>query len=136
MIELVGEWLIVFTTTADANRARGKIPTGQKAEKYGEKVGKEGVSNIEEAVFLPPDTLYQVYLYMWRTNQADKEKVNNARSQAKPDERIPEITQKAGGRLDEAREKVNAGVDKMDRKVEEKAAEAKGGLSGWFGGGK
>lgn len=31
---------------------------------------------------------------------------------------------------------MNAGVDKMDRKVEEKAAEAKGGLSGWFGGGK
>lgn len=29
---------------------------------------------------------------------------------------------------------MNANVDKMDRKVEEKASEAKGGLSGWFGG--
>ena len=40
--------------SADANRARGKIPTGQEAEKAGEEVGKEGVSNIDEAVFLPP----------------------------------------------------------------------------------
>ena len=38
---------------ADANRARGKIPTGQEAEKAGEQVGKEGVSNIEDAVFSP-----------------------------------------------------------------------------------
>lgn len=63
-------------------------------------------------------------------------KINNARTAAKPDERIGELAQKAGEQIDGARGKINANVDSIDRKVEEKAAEAKGGLSGWFGGGK
>lgn len=36
----------------------------------------------------------------------------------------------------EAQEQFNATVDKVDRTVEEKAAEAKGTVSGWFGGKK
>ena len=46
--------------SADANRARGKIPTGQEAEKAGEQVGKEGVSNIEEAVFSLATSPYMI----------------------------------------------------------------------------
>ena len=65
-----------------------------------------------------------------------KKKVNNARNAAgKSDERIGDLAHKAGEQIDEARERFNANVDSIDRKVEEKAAEAKGGLSGWFGGG-
>lgn len=56
-------------------------------------------------------------------------KINNARTAAKPDERIGELAQKAGEQIDGARDKFNANVDNIDRKVEEKAAEAKGGLS-------
>lgn len=63
-------------------------------------------------------------------------KINNARTAAKPDERIGELAHKAGEQIDGARGKFNANVDSIDRKVEEKAAEAKGGLSGWFGGRK
>lgn len=62
--------------------------------------------------------------------------MNNARSAAKLDERIPEIANKAGGRFEVAKDKVNANVDKMDREVEKKASDAKGGISSWFGGGK
>lgn len=33
----------------------------------------------------------------------------------------------------EARAKINDGIDRADRTVEQKAAEAKGTVSGWFG---
>lgn len=36
----------------DAYRASGKIPEGDRAERMGERVGKEGVANIDEAVCL------------------------------------------------------------------------------------
>lgn len=36
----------------DANKAREKLPRGSSAEKWGENVGKEAGSNIDEAVWL------------------------------------------------------------------------------------
>ncbi|BCR85481.1 uncharacterized protein ACHE_20939A [Aspergillus chevalieri] len=93
---------------ADASKASGKAPSGARGVVAGENAGAEGTAVIDEAV-------------------------NNARSSAKPDERIPEIAQQTTGKLEDARDKLNAGVDKLDRKVEEKATEAKSGLSGWFG---
>lgn len=33
----------------------------------------------------------------------------------------------------DARERISEGIDKADRTVEQKAAEAKGTVSGWFG---
>ena len=74
-----------------------------------------------------------------KTNK--QRQVNDARAKKnKLDERIPELTQeginKAEGIRKDARQKINEGVDKVDRTVEEKTAEAKGTVSGWFGGGK
>lgn len=61
-------------------------------------------------------------------------KANEANQQARG------LAQESIHKLDEVRQdassKIKTNVDKMDRKVEEKAAEAKGSLSGWFGGGK
>lgn len=37
----------------DADKAREKLPRGNSAEKWGESVGKEAGSNIDEAVWLP-----------------------------------------------------------------------------------
>lgn len=66
--------------------------------------------------------------------------VNNARSKFKLDEKIPEAAEdgkkKFGELSQEARNKLNEGIDKMDRTVEQKAAEAKGTASGWFSGKK
>ncbi|EYE98226.1 uncharacterized protein EURHEDRAFT_400367 [Aspergillus ruber CBS 135680] len=93
---------------ADASKASGKVPSGARGVVAGENAGAEGTAVIDEAI-------------------------NNARSSGKPDERIPEVANQTTGKLEDAREKLNAGVDKLDRKVEEKASEAKGGLSGWFG---
>ncbi|KAJ5891078.1 uncharacterized protein N7473_007306 [Penicillium subrubescens] len=113
----------------DADKAREKLPRGKNAEKFGESVGKEAGSNIDEAI-------------------------DNARSKAKLDERIPALIDNGKQQLEdgrkhledgkkqldgfrkEARDQFNATVDKVDRTVEEKAAEAKGTVSGWFGGGK
>jgi hypothetical protein len=36
--------------TVDADKAREKLPRGKNAEKFGESVGKEAGSNIDEAV--------------------------------------------------------------------------------------
>lgn len=43
--------------------------------------------------------------------------------------RMDEIRQDAR----DAREKISDGIDRADRTVEQKAAEAKGTVSGWFG---
>jgi hypothetical protein len=40
----------------------------------------------------------------------------------------------AGAKLDSARTEANKTIDQIDRTVEQKASEAKSGLSGWFGG--
>lgn len=66
--------------------------------------------------------------------------INNARSKFKLDERIPEVAQESKEKLDglrqDARDKVNNAVDQVDRSVEQKAADAKGTVSGWLGGKK
>lgn len=62
------------------------------------------------------------------------QKAQNAQSQASG------LAHDGVNKLDEYRQdassKVRSNVDKFDNAVEEKAAEAKGTLSGWFGGGK
>lgn len=70
--------------------------------------------------------------------------IAKARAEGK---RIPEFAQESKDKLDELRdeaknkfnanrEKLNSGVDQIDREVEQKAAEAKGTVSGWLGGKK
>ncbi|KAJ5095563.1 hypothetical protein NUU61_004919 [Penicillium alfredii] len=99
----------------DAEKAREKLPHGNEAVTKGEDVGKEAGAAVDEAI-------------------------NNARTKTKLDERIPEITQDGKNKIDEFRQdtrnKINAGVDKVDRTVEQKAADAKGTVSGWLGGRK
>ncbi|KAJ5760417.1 hypothetical protein N7520_007573 [Penicillium odoratum] len=99
----------------DADKAREKLPTGESAEKAGANFGKEAGAVVDETI-------------------------NNARSKFKLDENIPEIKDEAqkkfedgknkldGLRVD-AKSRINSEIDKFDRTVEEKAAEAKG----WFG---
>lgn len=66
--------------------------------------------------------------------------IDNARSKFKLDERIPEIAQTGKDKIDgfrrETRDKINTNIDQADRTVEQKASEAKGTVSGWFGGKK
>lgn len=69
--------------SADANRARGKIPTGQEAEKAGEQVGKEGVSNIEEAVFFLPCHL-SLYDTSWYTRSTKYSVLTRSVGQQRP----------------------------------------------------
>ncbi|KAJ5240138.1 hypothetical protein N7468_004757 [Penicillium chermesinum] len=99
----------------DAHKAREKLPSTDSAEKKGKEFGKEAGATVDEAV-------------------------NNARSKFKLDERIPEAAEEGKNKLgelrNEAKDKFNSGVDQVDRTVEQKAAEAKGTLSGWFSGKK
>jgi hypothetical protein len=66
--------------------------------------------------------------------------VDNARSKFKLDERIPEMKEGAQNRFedgkqkldalrDDAKNRINSEIDRVDRTVEQKASEAKG----WFG---
>ncbi|KAJ5861530.1 uncharacterized protein N7529_008840 [Penicillium soppii] len=99
----------------DAEKAREKIPGKDNAEKFGKDVGKEVGSNIDDAIA-------------------------RARAEGK---KIPEYAQEGKDKLDKLRDdaktnfnaglnKVNSQVDQVDREVEQKAAEAKGAVSGWF----
>ncbi|KAJ6096351.1 hypothetical protein N7486_007097 [Penicillium sp. IBT 16267x] len=101
----------------DADKAREKLPRGERAEKVGQEVGKEA-----------------------STGAVVDEAIDNARSKFKLDERIPEMTgeaqrqyQDGKKKIDElrgeAKNKINSEIDRVDRTVEQKAAEAKG----WFG---
>ncbi|CDM34087.1 hypothetical protein DTO013E5_9970 [Penicillium roqueforti] len=103
----------------DAEKAREKLPSTNNAEKTGKDFGKEAGANIDDAIA-------------------------KARAEGK---RIPEFAQESKDKLDELRdeaknkfnanrEKLNSGVDQIDREVEQKAAEAKGTVSGWLGGKK
>lgn len=72
--------------------------------------------------------------------ETDTPQIDNARSKFKLDERIPEMKENGKAKMDEirqdardARGKISEGIDKADRTVEQKAAEAKGTVSGWFG---
>ncbi|KOS39865.1 hypothetical protein ACN38_g9287 [Penicillium nordicum] len=103
----------------DAEKAREKLPGTQNAEKVGTDVGKEAGANIDDAIA-------------------------RARAEGK---RIPELAQDGKEKLDELRdetktkfnanrEKINSSVNHIDREVEQKAADAKGAVSGWLGGKK
>ncbi|PYH89453.1 hypothetical protein BO71DRAFT_422997 [Aspergillus ellipticus CBS 707.79] len=80
----------------DAHLARLKAPSGDQAEKKGEKAGYEARLNLDEA-----------------------SGVN----------RLEQIGRDTSAEL-------KSGADKIEGKIEEKASEAKGSLSGWFGGKK
>ncbi|KAJ5924595.1 hypothetical protein N7466_008782 [Penicillium verhagenii] len=99
----------------DADKAREKLPHGESAQRAGQNAGKEAGAVVDEAI-------------------------NNARSKFKLDEVIPEIRDEAQTKYEEgknkldglrgdAKSKINAEIDRVDRTVEQKAAEAKG----WFG---
>ncbi|KAJ5773563.1 hypothetical protein N7457_008459 [Penicillium paradoxum] len=103
----------------DAEKAREKIPGTESAEKFGKDLGKEAGANVDDAIA-------------------------RARAESK---RIPELAQEGKDKFEELRddaksrfnagvEKVNNGVDQVDRDIEQKAAEAKGAVSGWFAGKK
>ncbi|KAJ5574039.1 uncharacterized protein N7459_008466 [Penicillium hispanicum] len=96
----------------DADKARERLPHGESAEKAGQNAGKEAGAAVDEAI-------------------------DNARSKFKLDERIPEFArdgkEKFDGLRQDARDKINTGVDQADRTIEQKASEAKGTVSGWFG---
>ncbi|KAJ5163748.1 uncharacterized protein N7500_005578 [Penicillium coprophilum] len=96
----------------DAEKAREKIPGTDNAEKYGKDVGKEAGANIDDAI---AKTRAEV--------QEGKNKLEELRNEAK-------------NKFNASREKVNHSVDQIDRDVEQKAAEAKGAVSGWLGGKK
>lgn len=67
--------------------------------------------------------------------------VDNARDKAKSvDQSVGDYAKEGVNKLDKVRQdtarEFNAKVDDIDKTVEQKAAEAKGGISSWFGGGK
>ncbi|KAJ5235257.1 uncharacterized protein N7469_004425 [Penicillium citrinum] len=95
----------------DADKAREKLPHGDDAQQKGAELGKEAGYQVDEAI-------------------------NNARSKFKLDERIPEMAQDGKDKLDGFRKDARDKIDQVDRTVEEKAAEAKGNVSSWFGGKK
>lgn len=67
--------------------------------------------------------------------------VDNARDKAKNvDQSVGELAKDGVNKLDKVRhdtaKEFNAKVDELDKTVEQKASEAKGGISSWFGSGK
>ncbi|KXG48681.1 uncharacterized protein PGRI_025510 [Penicillium griseofulvum] len=96
----------------DAEKAREKLPGTDNAEKRGKEYGKEAGANIDDAIARARAEV-----------QEGKDKLDDLRNEAK-------------SKFNASREKVNNSVDQIDRDVEQKAAEAKGAVSGWLGGKK
>ncbi|KAJ5835164.1 hypothetical protein N7447_001190 [Penicillium robsamsonii] len=96
----------------DAEKAREKLPGKDNAEKYGKDFGKEAGANVDDAIAKARAEV-----------QEGKDKLEELRGEAK-------------SKFNASREKVNSSVDQIDRDVEQKAAEAKGAVSGWLGGKK
>ncbi|PLB53053.1 hypothetical protein P170DRAFT_507764 [Aspergillus steynii IBT 23096] len=100
----------------DADRARNQTPNLNQAERAGEKTGADAQAQFQDA------------------KNAAVDKAQNAQAQASG------IAHDGINKLDEYRQdassKLRTNVDKFDNAVEEKAAEAKGSVSGWFGGKK
>ncbi|OXV10626.1 hypothetical protein Egran_01612 [Elaphomyces granulatus] len=99
----------------DAEKAKSRLPSGEQAEQSGEKVGEQA-ADFEEVVQVA----------------REKTKIDDDNIKQYAKEGIEKIDQV---RHDTARS-MGTTIDKLDRKVEEKASEAKKGISSWFGGGK
>ncbi|KAI9037634.1 uncharacterized protein KD926_000120 [Aspergillus affinis] len=104
----------------DADRARNQSPAVNDAQRVGEQASADAQAQLQDAVILPKN--------------AAVNKAQGIQSQASG------LAHDGVNKLDEYRQdassKVRSNVDKFDNAVEEKAAEAKGTLSGWFGSGK
>ncbi|KAJ5468073.1 hypothetical protein N7475_005825 [Penicillium sp. IBT 31633x] len=103
----------------DAEKAREKMPTSDNAEKYGKDLGKEAGANVDDAI---------------ARARAEGKRVPELAHEGK--EKFDELRGEAKTKFNASLDKVNHGVDQVDRDIEKKAAEAKGAVSGWFGGKK
>ncbi|KAF4760327.1 hypothetical protein N7455_002065 [Penicillium solitum] len=103
----------------DAEKAREKLPGTNNAEKSGTDVGKEAGANIDDAI---------------ARARAEGKRVPDLAHEGK--EKLDELREEAKNKFNANRDKINSNVDQIDREVEQKAAEAKGAVSGWLGGKK
>ncbi|KAJ6019161.1 hypothetical protein N7499_009681 [Penicillium canescens] len=100
----------------DAEKAREKLPGNESAEKFGKDVGKDAGSKVDEAI---------------ANARAKGEKIPEWAQEGK--DKLDGLRDDAKSKFNAGRDKVNSGVDQADRTVEQKAADAKGTVSGWFG---
>ncbi|KAJ6187895.1 hypothetical protein N7519_002803 [Penicillium mononematosum] len=103
----------------DAEKAREKLPGTNNAEKVGTNVGKEAGANVDDAI---------------ARARAEGKRIPEFANESK--EKLDELRGEAKNKFNANREKINSSVDQIDREVEQKAADAKGAVSGWFGGKK
>jgi len=100
----------------DVEMAKSRLPRGEQAERTGEKVGEPASADIDEVA--------QV-----------------AREKAKTDDgNVKQYAKEGIEKIDQIRhdtaQSMGTTIEKLDRKVEEKASEAKKGISSWFSSGK
>ncbi|KAJ5209124.1 hypothetical protein N7449_003503 [Penicillium cf. viridicatum] len=103
----------------DAEKAREKLPGTKNAEKFGTDVGKEAGAKID-------DTIARA--------RAEGKRIPELGQEGK--EKLDDLREEAKNKFNANRDKINSSVDQIDREVEQKAAEAKGAVSGWLGGKK
>ena len=66
----------------------------------------------------------------------DKARKEGGKTLSDAEARAAQLRDQAGSKLDAARQEANRNIDAFDKSVEKKAAEAKTGISSWFGGSK
>ncbi|EED23926.1 conserved hypothetical protein [Talaromyces stipitatus ATCC 10500] len=99
---------------ADAEKARAKLPGTNEPAAKGEEIGARATAKLDEIV----DSAHA------KAKDANSRFGEGAKESLEKIERIRQDTAKQMGTT----------VDKLDRKVEEKAAEAKKSITSWFGG--
>jgi uncharacterized Fe-S cluster-containing radical SAM superfamily protein len=100
-------------------------------------VGERAGAHTDEVV----SSNLSCYLCWWYSNNVNLAQVQAAIDKAKNEgRRVAEYAKEDIDKADQIRhetaQKMGTTVDKLDRAAEQKASEAKKGISGWFGGGK
>ncbi|PGH02934.1 hypothetical protein GX51_04390 [Blastomyces parvus] len=124
----------------DASRAKSKLrDEGNKALGHGsaEQIG----ARIDEAISPKGPHVDKLFLFtVLRSFAMFAKLIANATVDPKQDEKAAKFAKEEAEKLDKTRHNVakdvHAKIDSFDKTVEQKAAEAKSGVSSWFGGKK
>ena len=121
---------------------KGERISGQEAKKAGEEWAQRAGSKIDSTVKHPLPFPYASLNWVWfqindaraKMHEADKTIAAKA-SQA--ESKLDQLKYDSAAQYDKTKQETKQSIDKFDKTVEKKAAEAKSGISSWFGfGGK
>ena len=117
-------------------KIKGELPgRGKEAEKRGEAFASQAGKTLDDTV-IPPSSQMRTSLILTDTSQVAEAKAKAAEAEKAAEQYSKDGKAKFEKYSKEAKAELNATIDQFDKTVEQKTAEAKSGISSWFGFGK